>query len=225
MKINELVAVLARDDPRPARHSPTVTVMCAAIMALALVLVTSIAWLKLRPDLTTELVVYNRIFLLKLIFTASIVASALPIVRDLSVPGRRVRRVSILAAVPFAVIMALALGELSSLPISKWTHHVGDASWLDCLWQIPALSIPAFVVLAVAVRPLAPTKLVRTGAGVGLLAGGMGAIGYALHCHDDAIIFVALSYTAAILEMTLLGALLGPRVLRPALPIQVCSRA
>lgn len=214
MKVDELVAILARDDPRPAMHPPTVTVMCAAILALALVLMTSVAWLKFRPDIAAELVVYNRIFLLKLIFTASVVAGALPIVRDLSVPGCRVRRISILAAAPFAVITALALGELSNLPVSKWTHHVGGASWLDCLWQIPALSVPAFVVLAVAIRRLAPTKLVRTGAAVGLLAGGMGAIGYALHCHDDAIAFVALSYTAAILEVTLLGAFLGPRVLR-----------
>lgn len=214
MKIDELVAVLARDDPRPARRPPTATVIDAAILALALVLTTSAAWLNLRPDTATEFVVYNRIFLLKLIFTASVVAGALPIVRDLSVPGCRVRRVSVLAAAPFAVIMMLALGELSGLPVSKWTHHVGDASWLDCLWQIPALSVPAFVVLAVAVKRLAPTRLVRTGAGVGLVAGGMGAIGYALHCHDDAISFVALSYTAAILEVTLLGAFLGPRVLR-----------
>jgi len=214
MKIDELVAILARDDPRLARRPPTATVIYAAILALALVLTTSVAWLNLRPDMAAGLVVYNSIFLLKLIFTASVVAGALPIVRDLSVPGCRVRRLSILAAVPFAVIMGLALGELSSLPVSKWTHHVGDASWLDCLWQIPALSVPAFVVLAVAVRRLAPTRLVRTGAGVGLVAGGMGAIGYALHCHDDAISFMALSYTTAILEVTLLGAFLGPRVLR-----------
>jgi hypothetical protein len=214
MTIDDLVTTLSRGDPRPTRLAPTTNILLAASLALLFVLTSSITWLELRPDFTMELAIYNRIFALKLIFTASIVACALPIVRDLSVPGRWVRRTSLLAAVPFAVIMALAAGELSSLPVSKWTHHVGEASWLDCLWQIPVLSLPAFVVLVVAVRRLAPTELIRTGACVGLLAGGVGAIGYALHCHDDSIAFVAFSYTAAILEMALLGALLGPRVLR-----------
>lgn len=214
MAIDNLVATLSRDDPRPARFAPTATILFAALLGLTFVLIVSIAWLKLRPDFAAELAIYNRIFALKLIFTGSIVVSALPIVRDLSIPGRRVRRSSVLAALPFAVIMVLAFRELASLPVSKWTHHVGDASWLDCLWQIPTLSIPAFVILALAVKRLAPTRLTRTGAFVGLLAGGMGAVGYALHCHDDTIAFVALSYTLAILEMTLLGALLGHRLLR-----------
>ena len=85
---------------------------------------------------------------------------------------------------------------------------------LECLWQIPALAIPAFVILTFAVRYLAPTNLIRTGAYMGLVAGGIGAIGYAFHCHDDSVAFVAVSYTLAIAEMTVVGALLGPRILR-----------
>jgi hypothetical protein len=214
MTIDNLVATLSRHDPRPARFAPTTTILLAALLGLTLVLIASIAWLKLRPDFAAELAIYNRIFALKLIFTGSIVASILPIVRDLSIPGRRVKRSSMLAALPFVAIILLALRELATLPVTKWTHHVGDASWLDCLWQIPALSVPAFVILAVAMRRLAPTNLTRTGACVGLLAGGMGAVGYALHCHDDMVAFVAFSYTLAILEMTLLGAVLGQRILR-----------
>lgn len=171
MTIDNLIVTLSRGDPRPTKFAPTTTVLFAAFLGLTLVLLVSIAWLKLRPDFTMELVAYNHVFALKLIFTTGIVVSAIPIVRHLSVPGRQIRRIVILAAVPFAAIMTLALNELFSLPVGKWTHHVGDASWLDCLWQIPALSIPAFVVLAVAVRQLAPTNLVRAGAGVGLLAG------------------------------------------------------
>jgi hypothetical protein len=214
MKIDDLVATLARDDPRPARLGPTVTVTIAAIAALALVLTISIAWLNPRAEFAAELASHSRLFLLKLIFTISIVAGTLPIVRDLSVPGRRVGWRSLLAALPFVVIMALALRELAGLPVNEWPHHLGHASWVECLWQIPALSIPAFVILAMAVRRLAPTNLVCTGAYVGLLAGGIGAVGYVLHCHDDEVAFVAFSYTSAILGMTLIGALLGPRVLR-----------
>ena len=181
---------------------------------MGLVLTLSLTLLKTRDDLSATLAIYDYVFLLKLVFTFAVVASALPIVRDLSVPGRRVGWGSVLAAVPFAIVMVLALRELASLPVIEWPHHVGHASWLECLWQIPALAVPAFVILAVAVRRLAPTNLVRAGTYVGLLAGGIGALGYAFHCHDDEVAFVAFSYTSAILETALIGAFLGPRVLR-----------
>jgi hypothetical protein len=214
MKTDDLIIALSREPLRPARFAPTLTVLIAVVLALALVVTLSLAWLRPRADMPSVLLADNYGFLLKFIFTVSVVAAALPIVRDLSVPGRRVKWRSILTAAPFIVIMFLALRELAGLPVSEWPHHIGHASWFDCLWQIPALAIPAFLVLAFAVRRLAPTNLVRTGAYLGLLAGGIGAIGYALHCHDDAVAFVALSYSLAILEMAAIGALIGPRILR-----------
>lgn len=213
-KIDSLVARLSRDDPRPSILAPTVTIAFAAILSLALVLTISIAWLTPRADLAAELAAHNYVFVLKLIFTISVVAVALPMVRDLSVPGHRIGWGSVLTAMPFGVIMVLALYELAGLPVHEWPHHVGDASWLECLLRIPALAAPAFVILAVAVRRLAPTNLTRAGAYIGLAAGGIAAMGYSLHCHDDAVAFVAISYTLAILEMALVGALIGPRVLR-----------
>ncbi|MFM8989141.1 MAG: NrsF family protein [Alphaproteobacteria bacterium] len=42
----------------------------------------------------------------------------------------------------------------------------------------------------------------------------MGAIGYALHCPEAALAFVATWYTAGIALAGALGAALGPRVLR-----------
>lgn len=214
MKNEDLIAALSREAAHPARLAPTATVASAAILALLVVLVLSIVWLEPRADFINELTAHNYAVVLKLVFTASVVIGALPIVRDLSSPGRRIKWSSFLSATPFAVIMGLALRELTGLPVDQWSDHIGHASWLECLWQVPALSVPAFVILALAVRRLAPTNLVCTGAYVGLLAGGIGAVGYALHCHGDGVAYVALSYTSAIFEMTLIGALLGPRVLR-----------
>lgn len=214
MTIDDLVATLSHNDPRPAGLAPTIAVSLAVILALVVVLTISTAWFVLRPDLTAGLVIHNNIFLFKLIFTSGIVASALPIVRNLSIPGRRTRWSTVLAAAPFGLVAALALRELSRLPSNEWLRHVDHGSWVECLWQIPALAIPAFVILVLAVRQLAPTYLSRTGACIGLLAGGIGAVGYTLHCHDNAIALVAASYSAAIFEMALLGALLGPRLLR-----------
>jgi hypothetical protein len=79
---------------------------------------------------------------------------------------------------------------------------------------VPLLSIPAFAILIILARRLAPTNLTRAGAYIGLMAGGFGAAGYALHCGEDSMLFVATAYTLAISEMAVLGALLGPRLLR-----------
>lgn len=213
-KIDSLVARLSSEDPRPSLFAPTVAVTLAAILALVVVLTVSVTWLQPRTDLAANLAGHNYIFVLKLIFTVGVVAAALPALRDLSVPGRRIRWGSVLTVAPFVTIMTFALHELARTPVSEWSHHVGEASWLGCLLRIPALAIPAFIILALAVRGLAPTNLTRAGAYVGLLAGAIAAVGYALHCHDDSVAFVAISYSLAMLEMTLIGALVGPRVLR-----------
>ncbi len=213
-KIDSLVARLSSEDPRPSFFSPTLTVILSVIFALAVALTASLIWLEPRADLRVDLAAHNYVFLLKLVFTGSVVAAALPIVRDLSVPGRGIRWGAVLAIVPFAAVIALALNEMARTPVGQWPDHIGHASWLGCLLQIPALALPAFVILALAVRRLAPTNLPRAGAYVGLLAGAIAAVGYALHCHDDSVTFVAISYTLAMLEMTLIGALVGPRLLR-----------
>ena len=136
MKTSDLVEALSRDDPRPQALAPTATVVAAVILALVAVVTLSMVWLTPRADLVAALVADNRVVLLKFIFTVGVVAGALPIVRDLSVPGRRLGRGSILAGVPFVVIIALALHELSAFPIYEWARHVDHASCLECLWLL-----------------------------------------------------------------------------------------
>ena len=214
MNTDELITHLSRDRRRRPLFAPTAMVIIAAVIALIIALIQSVAWLTPRADLVSALMAENHVFVLKLAFTIGVVFAALPIVCDLSIPGRRLGLWSLLTAAPFAIIMILALRELAGVPTREWSHHVGLASWLECLWQIPALAIPAFAILTIVVRRLAPTDLARTGACIGLVAGGIGAVGYVFHCDDDSIAFIATAYTLAIFEMTILGALLGPRLLR-----------
>jgi hypothetical protein len=77
-----------------------------------------------------------------------------------------------------------------------------------------ALSLPALGATLLAMRGLAPTRLRAAGTAAGLLAGAVGAIGYALHCPEAALAFVAAWYTAGIALAGALGAALGPLVLR-----------
>jgi len=90
---------------------------------------------------------------------------------------------------------------------------VGD-QWLECLLSIPIIAIVPFAAAIWAVRRAAPTNLARTGAFAGLIAGGVSAAGYALHCTDDSFPFVAVWYGGTIVLCTLAGAALGPRLLR-----------
>jgi hypothetical protein len=48
----------------------------------------------------------------------------------------------------------------------------------------------------------------------GLVAGGISAMAYALHCANDSLPFVAFWYGGTIVFCTLVGAGLGPRLLR-----------
>ncbi len=218
MNTENLIQYLSRNARPQPSLSPAAAVMIAAIAALVVALVLSIVWLTPRADLVIAEIGQNHVFLLKIAFALAVVFSALPVVRDLSIPGRRLGFWTLLTVLPFTAIAILAVHELWHLSVRQWSHHVGLASTLECLWQIPALAIPALAILMIAVRRLAPTDLVRTGAYIGLAAGGIGALGYAFHCHDDSLAFVAIFYTLAIFEMTILGALLGPKLLKWAPP-------
>lgn len=75
---------------------------------------------------------------------------------------------------------------------ARWSR-VGE-EWLECLFSIPIIAIVPFAISIWAVRKAAPTNLVRTGAIAGLLAGGVSAMAYSLHCTDDSLPFVAVWY-------------------------------
>jgi hypothetical protein len=212
MKTDELVAALsAHIEPVNRRLvSRTVYVALAAgtIVALGLMLV----GLGVRADLMTA---HAWIFLLlKLAFTVGIVGMASVYLTRLARPGGERRTSSISAAMPFAAIVLFAAISLGLAPSSHWNKMVMGDEWLECLLSIPIIAIVPFAVIIAAVRRAAPTNLARTGAVAGLIAGGVSAMAYALHCTDDSLPFVAVWYGGTIVLCTLAGAVLGPRLLR-----------
>jgi hypothetical protein len=87
-------------------------------------------------------------------------------------------------------------------------------SWARCPWNVALLSLPALAAALWALRGLAPTRPRAAGLAAGLMAGALGALGYALSCEESSPAFVAVWYTAGVALVGLLGAALGPRVLR-----------
>ena len=212
MKTDDLVAALStRIEPvnhRLVSRTMGIAFLAAALVALGLVLV----GLGIRADLMT---VRALTFLaLKLAFALGAVGiSSIYLVR-LARPGGERRTSSIRIMMPFAAIVLLAAISLGLAPTSHWDKMVMGDQWLECLLSIPVIAIVPFAIIVAATRKAAPTNLERAGAFAGLVSGGVSAMGYALHCTDDSLPFIAIWYGGTILLCTLAGAALGPRLLR-----------
>ena len=126
---------------------------------------------------------------------------------------------------PAVVPRGLAIGVVSTmaaLGFAAWlkepaAHRVAAVlgqSWLTCPPTLLVVSLPALAAALWALRGLAPTRLRTAGFASGVLAGSVGAFGYALSCAEASMSFVAVWYSLGILLTGALGAALGPRVLR-----------
>src|SRR5262249_12411534 len=129
-------------------------------------------------------------------------------------PGRDSRELLALMFLPFAAVVAAGLAAVVLRDPMAWPGVVFGMEWLTCLICIALFAIIPFEVLIWALRKGAPTNLHRTGAIAGLVAGSLGAAAYAFHCPGDSLPFVAIWYGGPIALYALIGALLGPRLLR-----------
>lgn len=115
-----------------------------------------------------------------------------------------------LVALPFVGIGVLASMSLALAPASHWKTTILDDERLECLLSIPLIAMVPFALVTRPMREAAPTNLRRAGVLTGLIAGGLSAAGYALHCTADLVPFVAIWYSGTILVY----AIAGPRLLR-----------
>lgn len=212
MKTNDLVAMLSMNVEPIGRGLVVRTISIAVAAAAALALCFMLVGLGVRADLTaTRATVF---LLLKVAFALAVVGVAMRYLTRLARPGAE-RGISPLAiATPFAAIALLGAINLGMAPSSHWNRMVLGDEWLECVLSIPIIAIVPFAVTIFAVRRAAPTNLVRTGAVAGLVAGGISAMAYALHCTADSLPFVAVWYGGTVVLCTLAGAALGPRLLR-----------
>ena len=195
---------------------PASFVVRRLVVALALGTVVSIALvlglLGPRPDMTSAMA--TAMFWVKLIYPLSLALVAGLAAERLARPAATAGgRIAWLAA-PFAAVALLAAVQFAAAP--PWSRHalvMGGSAQL-CPFLVLAAALPPLLTLMWSMRSLAPTRLAETGAVVGLTAGGMGAFAYAWHCTEWGAPFLALWYTAGIVGATLLGALLGPLLLR-----------
>ena len=212
MNTDDLISNLSGGDVRQAASRTPAILIFGTLASLAIGVGLSVMWLHPRPDFEASLSEPSHLVLLKIVFMVSIVALGLPALTLLSSPGSRLGWFAVAVTVPFVTMIALALHQLTP-SLAQDVNLLAKGAWTDCLVQIPALAFPSFVILTILVRRLAPTNLRRTGAYIGLLSGAIGGVAYAVHCHDDTVVFVGLAYSTAVLLIAAVGALLGPKLL------------
>lgn len=212
MKTDDLIAMLSTNTEAVDRTVIVRTVGIALVTGALVAPAAALLALGLRSDLATA---HALTFLVaKLAFAMAVIGVAAIFLSRLTRPGGELRTSPILAAVPFMAIALFAGIALGAAPSSHWDRMIVGEQWIECLLSIPIIAIAPFAIIIWAVRQAAPTDLVRAGAFAGLVAGGVSAMAYALHCTDDSLPFVAVWYGGTIVLCTLAGAALGPRLLR-----------
>lgn len=211
MKTADLITVIAADQPgqgRSMRRLVYGSALAGAVVTAGVFLL-SLGW---RPDIAA--VIGTLRFPFKFVVTLAVVFSTAPLlVRAASpVDGESLPRMA-LGAGPMLVLMAVAL-ELLVLPASRWWDSLVGSNALLCLSAIPLLSLPTAAALMLAMKRGAPARPRLAGALCGLVAAGIAATFYALHCDDDSPLFVAVWYTLAVAIVTSVSAAVGARVLR-----------
>lgn len=212
MKTDELITMLASDaGPVPqrawrGRYAAVLGVGIAGATALMLPL------LGLRPDLAEATAV--PMFWVKLAFPLTLALAALAAASRLSRPGMALGLTPAALVAPVIVIWVLAAIALAGAAPEERGALLMGATWQSCPAYVTLLSMPAFIGALWVMKTLAPVRLVLAGAASGLLAGGVGATVYALHCPEMEAPFLGVWYLLGMLIPTVLGAVIGPRLLR-----------
>lgn len=210
MRTDQLVDMLARQaGPAPRRVVETRLGLAAGVGALAS------AGLAIGAlGLNTGLADMGAALAAKLAYVVGVLLAAAWFADRVSRPGTPWRRAARGVAGVVLAMSMLAAVVWALAPGTERLDLLLGRSWASCPWRVTALSVPALVALLWAMRGLAPTRPRLAGFAAGLLAGSLGALGYALYCPELSPVFVLVWYSLGILVPAGLGALLGPWLLR-----------
>ncbi len=208
MKTDDLIRALSADtvtEPAPDRR-----VLPLFLPAVLLSLAGVVLVLGPRPDLQQALVSF--VPLMRHVLSLALFAVALTAALVLARPEGHAR------LWPLSVVAIVALGLLIWAFVTTPEGARGMA-WLGksqniCLVAIPILSALPTAALFAALRGGATTAPRLSSALIGLAGSGAGAAVYAVHCTESSPLFYVTWYGLAILIVTAISALVGPRLLR-----------
>ena len=211
MKTNDLIALLASDTLQtqmPVRQQLLSKLMLGALASAVLLV---LVW-GMNPHM--DEMANHPAFATKMLWLAALTAFSLLGLMRLSRPGMSAGHSTLGIGLGLLAMAGLGLVQfLQTAPEARAAQWMGD-TWQGCSLNIVALSLPLMLALLWALRQLAPTRPVRTGAVAGALAGSLAASIYSLHCPETSLTFFAVWYAGGVVMAAGLGAVLGARCLR-----------
>jgi len=212
MKTDELIGFLATGlQPVPPRRAGARVVRWAALGLLG-ALVLMFAFYGLRRDLAAATA--WPMFWFKIGLPLGMALAGGWAVARLGRPGMSARGAVAVVALLLALVWSMGLVQWLDAPSAERPVLLWGQTWRACLWSVGWIGLPMFVAALFALRQLAPTRPRWAGAAAGLLAGGTGAAVYALHCPELTAPFLAVWYVLGMALPVVVGAWLGPRLLR-----------
>ena len=212
MNTDQLIEVLAKDIAPVSRHAVERRLVVGLAMGALGTLLLICLWLGFNPQLDVAMRHYS--FWMKWGYTLSLGVCAVVATMRLARPdGGKLGWLWVMAF-PVASLAAIGIFEMSRVPPAQWFAMWLGESWSVCSSIVFMLSLPIFGGLLWSFRRLAPTRLRAAVATAGLTAGAWAATLYCLHCPEVSAIFVLTWYTLGIGLAAMVGAILGPRLMR-----------
>jgi hypothetical protein len=212
MKTDDLINMLASGPDVAAPKVPLQKFAMVVSSGVLLSVILMLTVLGLRPNMS-ELAMLPA-FWIKMAFVVALAVCGWLAVTQLATPGARTKQLPLLIASPILLIWLLAAASmLNATPEQRADLFWGD-TWHYCSWLIAILSLPIFIAILRVMRQMAPTRLRLAGAGAGFAAGAAATLIYSFHCPEIAAPFIGFWYVVGILIPCILGALIGPRILR-----------
>lgn len=212
MNTDDLITLLARHEGPVDRHALAKRLGFALVGGLLGALLMTVALYGVRSDLVE--VARTPLFWAKVALPASLALLGLWLTQRLARPGVKGGALWGLLGLPLVLVWLGAAISLLGTPVEARADLVLGRTWRTCALNIALLSLPCLIAVFWALRGLAPTRLRQAGAAGGLLAGSTATLAYCLHCPEMGVPFWGLWYVLGMLLPTLIGAAIGPRLLR-----------
>lgn len=212
MKTDDLISMLATNVSPVDTHVVARRIGTAVLIGALSACLMVVMLLGIRHDIAQ--VSMTPLFWGKVALPLGLTVGAWLMMTRLARPGMTSGAGRYWVASTLAVVWLAGLSALAWAAPDARLDMVFGRTWRVCALNITLLSIPGFVAVFWALRGLSPTRLALAGSCGGLLAGATATITYCLHCPEMDIPFWGVWYVMGMLLPTLLGAVLGPRLLR-----------
>lgn len=212
MKTDELVARLAHAASPIERDEIAGLLNHALMRGFAGSAVLLVALYGIRSDMPALILTAK--FWARLVFPLAVIVTAMKLAERLGRPGARLKLAWLAVSLPVITMLAVAACMLAATPPHYRLALMLGTTWRTATFNIVLLSLPCLASVLHAMRGLAPTQLVLSGTGAGVLAGAQGILVYSLNCAEMEVPFWSVWYVLAIIVTGGIGATIGPRSLR-----------